>query len=43
VFLEIGLIICSFTLLTRKKGFWFAGIVLGGVGLAVAASGFLVR
>lgn len=43
VFLEIGLIICSFTLLTKKKGFWFAGIVLGGVGLVVAASGFLVH
>jgi Domain of unknown function (DUF4337) len=43
VCLEIGLIICSFTLLTRKKGFWFAGIILGGVGLVVAASGFLVR
>lgn len=43
VFLEIGLIICSFTLLTKKKGFWFTGIVLGLVGLLVTASGFLVH
>jgi hypothetical protein len=38
VFLEIALIICSFTLLTKKKGFWFAGIVLGLVGVITAAS-----
>ena len=43
VFLEIGLIICSFTLLTKKKGFWFAGIVLGLLGVVTAASGFLLR
>jgi Domain of unknown function (DUF4337) len=43
VFLEIGLIICSFTLLTKKKGFWFAGIVLGLVGVITAASGILLH
>lgn len=43
VFLEIGLIICSFTLLTKKKGFWFAGIVLGLVGVITAASGVLLH
>ena len=37
VFLEIGLIICSFTLLTKKKVFWFSGMLLGLVGLAVAS------
>jgi Domain of unknown function (DUF4337) len=43
VFLEIGLIICSFTLLTKKKVFWFSGMLLGLVGLAVAGSGFLLH
>jgi Domain of unknown function (DUF4337) len=43
VFLEIALIICSFTLLTKKKGFWFAGIVLGLVGVLTAASGILLH
>ena len=43
VFLEIGLIICSFTLLTKKKGFWFAGTVLGLVGVITAASGILLH
>ena len=43
VFLEIGLIICSFTLLTKKKGFWFAGMLLGLVGVITAASGFLLH
>jgi hypothetical protein len=43
VFLEIGLIICSFTLLTKKKGFWFAGILLGFAGLIVASSGLLLH
>ena len=43
VILEIGLIICSLTLLTRRKLFWYAGIGLGVAGLAVMISGFLVR
>jgi Domain of unknown function (DUF4337) len=43
VFLEIGLIICSFTLLTKKKVFWFSGMLLGLVGVAVASSGFLLH
>jgi hypothetical protein len=43
VILEIGLIICSLTLLTRKKIFWCSGIGLGIVGLAVMITGFLLR
>jgi len=43
VFLEIGLIICSLTLLTRRKSFWFSGIAVGAVGLLVALTGFLLR
>jgi Domain of unknown function (DUF4337) len=43
VVLEIALIICSLTLLTRKKFFWYSGIGLGVVGLGVIISGFLLR
>jgi hypothetical protein len=43
VILEIALIICSLTLLTRKRFFWFSGILLGIVGLVVGLSGFFVR
>ncbi|MBV9183329.1 MAG: DUF4337 domain-containing protein [Acidobacteria bacterium] len=38
VFLEIGLVVTSITLLSGRRWFWYAGIVLGIVGLAVAAS-----
>jgi uncharacterized protein DUF4337 len=41
--LEFALIICSLTLLTNKKFFWFSGILIGIVGVVVALSGFLVR
>ena len=41
--LEFALIICSLTLLTNKKLFWFSGTLIGLVGVAVALSGFLVR
>ncbi|MGB9507413.1 MAG: DUF4337 family protein, partial [Candidatus Acidiferrum sp.] len=43
VLLEIALIVCSLTLLTRKKGFWFSGMVLGVVGLVVTGSGLFLR
>lgn len=43
VILEIALIICSLTLLTKKRLFWFSGVVLGLVGLAVTISGFLLH
>jgi len=41
--LELGLIICSLTLLTNKKLFWLSGILIGAAGLIVGLSGFLVR
>src|SRR5262245_41436364 len=43
VFLEIGLVVTSITLLTRRMVFWRLGIVLGLAGVAVAASGLLVH
>ena len=41
--LEIALVICSVTLLTEKKLFWYAGILIGVVGLFAALAGFLVH
>jgi hypothetical protein len=43
VILEIALIICSLTLLTKKRIFWLSGIALGLVGLVVTLSGFLLH
>jgi hypothetical protein len=43
VILEIGLIVCSLTLLTKKRIFWVAGVGLGLLGAIVTASGFLLR
>jgi len=43
VLLEIALILTSFTLITKKKFFWFAGTLLGLVGAVVALSGFLLH
>ena len=41
--LEFGLIICSLTLLTNEKFFWFTGILIGLIGVVVVLTGFLVR
>ena len=43
VFLEVALVISSLALLSRKRIFWFLGIVSGFVGLGVAATGFLLH
>ncbi|HKV04389.1 MAG TPA: DUF4337 domain-containing protein [Candidatus Acidoferrales bacterium] len=43
VLLEAGLVICSITLLTRKRVFWGFGSVLGILGVAIGAAGFFVR
>jgi uncharacterized protein DUF4337 len=39
VFLEMGLVICSITLLTKKRLFWFSGIAIGAVGVVLAITG----
>jgi hypothetical protein len=41
-FLEIGLVICSITLLTKRKGFWFGGMFIGAVGIAFTLTGFFL-
>ncbi|MCU1300134.1 MAG: hypothetical protein JWQ87_418 [Candidatus Sulfotelmatobacter sp.] len=43
VFLEIGLVITSITLLSGRRIFWHLGIVFSIAGIAVAVSGALVR
>jgi hypothetical protein len=43
VVLDIALIICSLTLLTKIKAFWYSGIAIGVVGFFVALSGFLIH
>ena len=43
VFLEVGLVITSITLLSGRRIFWALGILLGVVGIVVAATGFLVH
>jgi Domain of unknown function (DUF4337) len=41
--LEIALVICSLTLLTNRKTFWYAGISIGSLGFIVVIFGLLVR
>lgn len=43
VFLEVGLVITSITLLSGRRIFWGLGLVMGAVGIVVAATGFLVH
>jgi hypothetical protein len=41
--LEIGLVICSMTLLTKKKIFWFSGMGVASIGVVIAVTGFLLH
>ena len=43
VFLEIALVVTSITLLSGRLLFWQSGIVLGSIGLVIAATAFLIR
>jgi hypothetical protein len=43
VFLEIGLVITSITLLSGRRIFWYLGMVMGVVGVVVAITGALVH
>jgi hypothetical protein len=43
VFLDVGLVITSITLLSGRRLFWGLGIVLGVIGIVVTATGFLVH
>jgi hypothetical protein len=39
--LELGLVLCSVSLLSKSRGFWYAGILTAAVGLGTAAFGYL--
>jgi len=43
VFLEIGLVVTSITLLSGRRFFWMFGIILGIIGSGLAATGFLIH
>lgn len=43
VFLEIALVITSITLLSGRREFWYFGLLLGMLGLGIAATGFLIH
>ncbi len=43
VFLEIGLVVTSITLLSGRRVFWHLGIVLSVVGVVVAVMGAMVH
>ena len=42
VFLEIGLVVTSITLLSGRRWFWYGGMVLGIIGIVVAGTGFFL-
>lgn len=41
--LETSLVICSITLLTKKEHYWYAGVLIGGTGTALAVIGLLIH
>jgi len=43
VLLEAALVISSITLLTRKKLFWYFGIVLALTGIVIGITGWLIH
>lgn len=43
VFLEIGLVITSITMLSGRRLYWFLGITFGVVGIVIAVTGFFIH
>ena len=43
VFLEVGLVITSITLLSNRRLYWYIGLLSGAAGVLVAASAWMVR
>jgi len=41
--LEVGLVICSITLLTKRRLFWIGGVLVGVVGVATALTGLFLH
>ena len=42
VFVEIALVITSVTLLSGRRSFWYAGMVIGAVGVVIAVTGLIM-
>jgi hypothetical protein len=43
VLLEAALVICSITLLTRKRFYWGLGMILGFLGVVIAVAGLFIH
>jgi hypothetical protein len=43
VLLEASLVICSITLLTQKRGYWYFGLLGAASGVIVAIAGLVIR
>jgi hypothetical protein len=43
VFLEVGLVITSITLLSGRRIFWYLGMLMGIIGIVVAGTAFVVH
>src|SRR6202051_3311687 len=41
--LEVGLVICSITLLTKSRAFWFFGMFVGAAGVVMALTGLFLH
>lgn len=41
--LEVGLVICSITLLTKRRHYWLAGIAFGAAGVVLTILGFILH
>lgn len=41
--LEVGLVICSITLLTKRRAFWFFGMFVGAAGVVMALTGLFLH
>jgi hypothetical protein len=43
VFLEVGLVITSITLLSGRRFYWALGLLMAAIGITLAATAFLVH
>jgi hypothetical protein len=41
--LEVGLVICSITLLTKRRHYWYAGVIFGVAGIVFTAIGAMLH
>ena len=43
VLVEIALVITSITLLSGRRGFWYAGMLIGAIGTVIVATGSIIH